>query len=149
VTRWARCVCFPLSAYLAPCSRQRQQQQAALTPLTSTICHALSGLGRNYFVAGATNLIDQYGCYGILQDMRLQNSYKSKGVDAVRLGPPPVVPKGPAGIPSVPFVANCTADMVGARKPVLPPYHCDYFGANKTFDFFLQSEAGSTSTPHT
>lgn len=32
----------------------------------------------NYFVAGATNLIDQYGSYGILEDMRVQ----------VRLNPP-------------------------------------------------------------
>ena len=44
----------------------------------------------NYFVAGATNLIDQYGCYGILQDMRVQDSYKAKGVDDVRLKPRPV-----------------------------------------------------------
>jgi hypothetical protein len=35
--------------------------------------------------------------------------------------------------------ANCTADRVGSRRPVLPPYHCDYFGANTTFDFFLQT----------
>lgn len=49
----------------------------------------------NYFVAGATNLIDQYGCYGILQDMRLQDSFKIKGVDAVRVKPRPQSPSIP------------------------------------------------------
>ena len=96
----------------------------------------------NYFVAGATNLLDQYGSYGILQDMRLQDSYKVKGVDAIRVKP---LPKTPLGIPLVPFTANCTADMVGGRKPVRHPYHCDYFGANTTFDFFLQTAVGRST----
>jgi hypothetical protein len=96
----------------------------------------------NYFVAGATNLIDPFGCYGILQDMRLQDSHKAAGVDAVRLKPRPPTPLGAGGIPSVPFTANCTADQVGARLPVHTPYHCDYFGANTTFDFFLHSGVG-------
>ena len=89
----------------------------------------------NYFVAGATNLINPYGCYGILEDMRLQDSYKAKGVDAVRLKPRPTPS---IGIPTVPFTANCTADNIGGRMPIQKPYHCDYFGANTTFDFFLQ-----------
>ena len=37
----------------------------------------------------------------------LQDSYKAKGVDDVRLKPRPPIPKGPKGIPSVPFTANC------------------------------------------
>ena len=42
----------------------------------------------NYFVAGATNLIDSFGVYGILFDMRLPGaSYKLKAVDAVRAAP--------------------------------------------------------------
>ena len=61
----------------------------------------------------------------------------------MRLKPRPATPKGliGAGIPAVPFVANCSADQVGGRKPVPPPFHCDYFGANTTFDFFLQTVA--------
>ena len=83
----------------------------------------------------------------VLMPPPLQDSYKAKGVDDVRLKPRPPIPKGPKGIPSVPFTANCTADMVGARKPVRFPYHCDFFGANTTFDFLLQSEAGSAFVP--
>jgi hypothetical protein len=102
----------------------------------------------NYFVAGATNLIDQYGVYGILYDMRLPDrSYKLKAVDAVRVAPRAATPTD--AIRTVPFVANCSADAVGARFPIAPPYHCDYFGANTTFDFFLQAAAagGITATP--
>jgi hypothetical protein len=92
----------------------------------------------NYFVAGATNLIDQYGVYGILFDMRLpDDSYKLKAVDQARTLPKPATPT--AFVPLVPFVANCTRDMVGAARPIRPPYHCDYFGANATFDFFMQA----------
>jgi hypothetical protein len=98
----------------------------------------------NYFVAGASNLIDQYGVYGILSDMRLPNmSYKLKGVDAVRASARPPTPTDT--IKLVPFVANCSADAVGARVPDSPPYHCDYFGANTTFDFFLQTTAPSST----
>jgi len=99
----------------------------------------------NYFVAGASNLIDQWGVYGILFDMRLPDaSFKLKAVDAVRSQPRAATPA--SAIPLVPFTANCTRDMVGARRPILPPYHCDYFGANSTFDFFLQTDsAGALS----
>lgn len=102
----------------------------------------------NYFVAGASNLIDQWGVYGILFDMRLpEASYKLKAVDAVRAAPRAATP-AVNGIKLVPFVANCSADAVGADLPVRPPYHCDYFGANATFDFFLQTAAdgGITAT---
>jgi hypothetical protein len=96
----------------------------------------------NYFVAGASDLIDQYGVYGILFDMRLPNlSYKLQAVDAVRVLPKPATPV--EYIPTLPVTLNCTYDQVGARRPVSPPYHCDYFGANTTFDFFFQvSQAG-------
>jgi len=40
-----------------------------------------------------------------------------------------------------PFTANCSADQVGGRRPVPMPYHCDWFGANTTFDFFVQTQA--------
>jgi len=80
--------------------------------------------------------------FNLIDLHHLQDSYKAKGVDDVRLKSRPAIPKGPNGIPAVPFTANCTADRVGARKPVRFPYHCDYFGANTTFDFLLQSEAG-------
>lgn len=94
----------------------------------------------NYFVAGASNLIDEYGVYGILFDMRLpQASFKLAAVDAFRVQPRPTTPT--ALIPAVPFTANCSADAVGSRLPVAPPYHCDYFGANTTYDFFLQMAA--------
>lgn len=96
----------------------------------------------NYFVAGASDLIDQFGVYGILFDMRLQNaSYKLQAVDAVRTMPKPQTPV--EYIPALPATFNCTSDRVGAPRPVQPPYHCDYFGANTTFDFFFQtSKAG-------
>lgn len=74
----------------------------------------------NYFVAGASNLIDQWGVYGILFDMRLpEASYKLKGVDAARTQPRPETPTD--FVPAVPFVANCSRDSVGGHKPVLPP----------------------------
>lgn len=101
----------------------------------------------NYFVAGATNLIDQYGVYGILFDMRLPNaSYKLAAVDAIRAASRPATPTD--AIKLVPFTANCSADRVGGPRPIQPPYHCDYFGANTTFDFFLQTTAagGITAT---
>jgi hypothetical protein len=76
----------------------------------------------NYFVAGASNLIDSFGVYGILSDMRLPNaSYKLKAVDSSRATARPPTPSGT--IKLVPFVANCTADAIGARMPVAPPYH--------------------------
>ena len=90
----------------------------------------------NYFVAGATPLIDQWGVYGILFDMRVQDGPKARGVDAIRVLPRPSTPT--SAIPQVPFTANCTRDRVGAPFPVQPPYYCAYFGANETFDFFLQ-----------
>ena len=94
----------------------------------------------NYFVAGASNLIDQWGVYGILTDMRLPGaSYKLAAVDASRARPKPATPTD--FVPLVPFIANCSRDSVGAARPVRPPFHCDYFGANTTFDFFLQTAA--------
>jgi hypothetical protein len=94
----------------------------------------------NYFVAGATNLIDQDGVYGILFDMRLQNeSYKLKAVDAVRAAPRAATPAD--AIPFPPFTANCSADSIGSARPIPPPYFCAYFGANRTFDFFVQMKA--------
>jgi hypothetical protein len=86
----------------------------------------------NYFVAGATNLIDQYGSYGILQDMRMQDSNKAKGVDAVRLKPLPKTPTGKHGIPSVPFVvrAVCSGAVRGAcRVWCVPCMVCAVCGA--------------------
>jgi len=94
----------------------------------------------NYFVAGATPLIDQWGVYGILYDMRVQDGPKAKGVDAIRVLPRPTTPT--SAIPELPFTANCTRDRVGAPYPVQAPGYCAYFGANETFDFFLQ-----TATP--
>lgn len=58
----------------------------------------------NYFVAGATNLINQYGVYGILYDMRVPVSYKTLAVDAVRKALPPPTPT--EFIRAPPFVAN-------------------------------------------
>lgn len=92
----------------------------------------------NYFVAGASDLINQYGVYGILFDMRLPNSsYKLQAVDAVRSLPKPETPS--EYIQALPASLNCSADRVGAPRPIQPPYHCDYFGANTTFDFFFQT----------
>ena len=58
----------------------------------------------NYFVAGATNLINQYGVYGILYDMRVPVSYKTLAVDAVRKALPQPTPT--EFIRAPPFVAN-------------------------------------------
>ena len=113
-------------------------QSRIVTYLTNWFQYGQAMGPLNYFVAGATPLIDQYGIYGLLYDMRIQESFKSAGVDAVRLAPRPATPTSGA-IREVPFTANCSADSVGGARPLQPPYYCAYFGSNTTFDFFLQT----------
>ena len=76
----------------------------------------------NYFVAGAINLIDQYGYYGILQGMRLQGSFKVKRVGTVRVKPR----LKSVGIPSVPLTAIAwpVATPLFASIRSLPPLVC-------------------------
>jgi hypothetical protein len=68
--------------------------------------------------------------------MTVPVTYKTMAVDAVRTAPPPATPTEFIRVP--PFTANCSSDHVGHPVPLKAPNYCAYFGANATFDFFLQ-----------
>lgn len=98
----------------------------------------------NYFVAGATPLLDKFGVYGLLFDMAVPSTPKSRAVDAVRAlpRPPPA-----AQLPAPPLAFYNATLYAGHPLPILNPY-LRYLSTNDTFYFLVRSaRAGGAGAP--
>jgi hypothetical protein len=98
----------------------------------------------SFFVAGATPLLDKYGVYGILYDMQVPSTPKSRAVDAVRAlpRPPPA-----AQLPAPPLAFYNATLYAGYPLPMRDPY-LRYLSANETFYYLVRSaRAGGAAGP--
>jgi hypothetical protein len=109
--------------------------------LTLSLCLRYSW-GQNmgpltYFVAGATPLLDKYGVYGILYDMAVQDTAKTRAVDKVRQAPrpPPFV-----ALPALPGLVINATQYVNHRVPDVDPC-LRYLGVNSTFFYLARTPA--------
>ena len=93
----------------------------------------------NYFVAGATPLLDRYGVYGLLYDMAVQSTPKSRAVDSVRAAP---LPPPAAALPAPPLAFYNATNYAGYSLPQLNPY-LRYLGQNDTFYYLVRSSSSA------
>jgi hypothetical protein len=89
----------------------------------------------NYFVAGATPLLDKYGVYGLLYDMSVQSTPKSRAVDAVRAAPRP---PPAASLPAPPLAFLNATKYAGYSLPERDPF-LRYLQLNATFLYLIRS----------
>ena len=93
----------------------------------------------NYFVAGATPLLDKYGVYGLLYDMQVQVTAKSRAVDNVRAAPRP---PPAAALPAPPLQFYNATLYAGHSLPLLNPF-LRYLSLNDTFYYLVRSSAAA------
>jgi hypothetical protein len=117
-----------------------------LTPIIQQYLNDWAGWGvtgpLNYFVAGATPLLDKYGVYGLLYDMSVQSTPKSRAVDAVRAAPRP--PPSSA-LPAPPLAFLNATKYAGYPLPERNPF-LRYLELNATFLYLVRSPYTSTPT---
>ena len=89
----------------------------------------------NYFVAGATPLLDKYGVYGLLYDMTVPITPKSVAVDAIRKAP---YPQPSAALPALPIPFLNATSFVGHPSPINSPC-LEYLGVNQTFLYLVRT----------
>ena len=93
----------------------------------------------NYFVAGATPLLDRYGVYGLLYDMQVQSTPKSRAVDSVRAAPRP---PPAAALPAPPLAFYNATLYAGSPVPNLNPF-LRYLSVNDTFFYLVRSSGAA------
>jgi hypothetical protein len=93
----------------------------------------------NYFVAGATPLLDRYSVYGLLYDMRVPSTAKSRAVDSVRGAPRP---PPAAALPAPPLAFLNATEYAGYTLPQRDPF-LRYLSVNDTFFYLVRSSSSS------
>lgn len=117
-----------------------------LTPIIEQYLNDWAGWGvtgpLNYFVAGATPLLDKFGVYGLLYDMSVQSTPKSRAVDGVRVAPRP--PPSPS-LPAPPLTFLNATKYAGYSLPERNPF-LRYLELNATFLYLVRSPYTTTTS---
>lgn len=124
-------------------ARANASIDARLTPIIEDYLRNWAAWGPhvgplNYFVAGATPLLDKYGVYGLLYDMTVPATAKSRAVDAVRLAPRP---PPAAELPVLPCPFLNATDYAGHPLPPHGGPCLEYMGVNATFLYLVRAGA--------